>query len=161
MARYQFGLIPQILVFVSSLTMKYLNTKTIYRHFHQGTGLNLLSKLKSGESDDLDHKKVLLKLISIEYQTWQTGGFIWTMIGPSLKKLVFKIFTRMVLLEFTPLTVGYVSGHFWVKVLIKIWLFHRCWWLLLLSRACNQHERSPYPSPTSLTIWSLKATIPV
>jgi len=125
MARYQFGLIPQILVFVSSLTMKYLNTKTIYQHFHQGTGLNLLSKLKSGESDDLDHKKVLLKLISIEYQTWQTDGFIWTMIGPSLKKLVFKIFTRMVLLEFTPLTVEYVSGRFWVKV----WLFHWWWWL--------------------------------
>ena len=129
MARYQFGLIPQILVFVSSLIMKYLNTKSIYPHFHQGTSLkltlNLLSKIKSGETDDLDHTKVLLKLISIEYQTWQADGFIWMMIWSSLRKLVFKIFTRMVLLEFTPLTVGYVSGRFWVKV----WLFHWWWWL--------------------------------
>ena len=129
MARYQFGLIPQILVFVSSLIMKYLNTKSIYPHFHQGTGLNLLSKLKFGDTDDLDHKKVLLKLISIEYQTWQTDGFIWTMIGRLLRKLVFKIFSQMMLLEFTPLIVGYVSGHFWVKVLITIRLFHCCLWL--------------------------------
>ena len=31
--------------------------------------LNLLSKIKSGETGGLDYSKVLLKLISIEYQT--------------------------------------------------------------------------------------------